>query len=176
MAGSGRAFGGHDKAAERGGRGPGAKFGRSRHTVTIVPDGFLWQEKICPSLSAIARLITGANWNGPRFFNLPSWAKMLSGTFAIPSGLKAQSPCAILCLKSAGRITASTFSDGHMYLNDRSTRGDFGLKVTINALTDGKLKVWNAPISQAQRRSRMRTLRNCGRERPMQANFNGYFF
>jgi hypothetical protein len=36
--------------------------------VTIVPESFLWQEKIYSSLSVIAKIITGANWNGPRFF------------------------------------------------------------------------------------------------------------
>lgn len=45
-------------------------FGGSRHTVTIVPDGFVWREKTYSSLSAIARIITGTNWNGPRFFGL----------------------------------------------------------------------------------------------------------
>jgi hypothetical protein len=38
--------------------------------VTIVPEGFLWQEKTYSSLSAIAKIITGTNWNGPRFFGL----------------------------------------------------------------------------------------------------------
>jgi hypothetical protein len=46
------------------------EFGGTRHTVTIVPEGFVWQEKTYSSLSAIARIITGANWNGPRFFGL----------------------------------------------------------------------------------------------------------
>ena len=41
-----------------------------RHTVTIVPTGFLWQGTIHPSLSTIARAITGTSWNGPRFFGL----------------------------------------------------------------------------------------------------------
>jgi hypothetical protein len=41
-----------------------------RHTVTIVPDGFLWGEKTYASLSSIAQAITGTNWNGPRFFGL----------------------------------------------------------------------------------------------------------
>jgi Protein of unknown function (DUF2924) len=45
-------------------------FGGARHTVTIVPEGFAWQEKTYSSLSAIARIITGTNWNGPRFFGL----------------------------------------------------------------------------------------------------------
>jgi uncharacterized protein (TIGR04141 family) len=70
----------------------------------------------------------------------PGWAKILSGTFTVPEDLKAQSPCAVLCFKASGRFFASTFSFGHMYLDDRLTEGDFGLRVTINALTDGKLK------------------------------------
>ncbi len=41
-----------------------------RHTVTVVPDGFVWRDTTYPSLSTIARAITGTAWNGPRFFGL----------------------------------------------------------------------------------------------------------
>jgi hypothetical protein len=41
-----------------------------RHSVTIVRDGFDWQGTTYPSLSAIARAITGTSWSGPRFFAL----------------------------------------------------------------------------------------------------------
>ena len=41
-----------------------------RHTVTVVPDCFLWQDATYSSLSTIARAITGTAWNGPRFFGL----------------------------------------------------------------------------------------------------------
>jgi Protein of unknown function (DUF2924) len=41
-----------------------------RHTVTVAPDGFDWQGTSYPSLSAIARAITGTAWSGPRFFAL----------------------------------------------------------------------------------------------------------
>lgn len=41
-----------------------------RHVVTISEGGFVWQDKTYTSLSAIAREITGARWNGPRFFGL----------------------------------------------------------------------------------------------------------
>ena len=41
-----------------------------RHTVTVTPDGFDWQGTTYPSLSAIARAITGTAWSGPRFFAL----------------------------------------------------------------------------------------------------------
>jgi hypothetical protein len=41
-----------------------------RHTVTVAHDGFDWQGRSYPSLSAIARAITGTAWSGPRFFGL----------------------------------------------------------------------------------------------------------
>jgi Protein of unknown function (DUF2924) len=41
-----------------------------RHTVTVGSDGFDWQGTTYPSLSAIARAITGTAWSGPRFFAL----------------------------------------------------------------------------------------------------------
>jgi len=41
-----------------------------RHTVTVARDGFDWQGTIYPSLSGIARAITGTAWSGPRFFGL----------------------------------------------------------------------------------------------------------
>jgi hypothetical protein len=41
-----------------------------RHTVTVVPDGFVWRETTYASLSTIAKAITGTSWNGPRFFGL----------------------------------------------------------------------------------------------------------
>ena len=46
------------------------EYNGERHTVTVVPDGFLWQDKTWSSLSTIAKAITGTNWNGPRFFGL----------------------------------------------------------------------------------------------------------
>ena len=41
-----------------------------RHTVTVACEGFDWQGATYPSLSAIARVITGTAWSGPRFFAL----------------------------------------------------------------------------------------------------------
>jgi hypothetical protein len=46
------------------------EYNGERHTVTIVPDGFLWRDATYSSLSIIARVITGTAWNGPRFFGL----------------------------------------------------------------------------------------------------------
>jgi hypothetical protein len=45
-----------------------------RHTVTVVPDGFVWQGSTYTSLSTIAKAITGTAWSGPRFFGLRSGA------------------------------------------------------------------------------------------------------
>jgi hypothetical protein len=45
-----------------------------RHTVTVVPGGYVWQETTYTSLSTIARAITGTAWNGPRFFGLRTCA------------------------------------------------------------------------------------------------------
>jgi hypothetical protein len=41
-----------------------------RHTVAVVPGGYVWRENTYASLSTIARAITGTAWNGPRFFGL----------------------------------------------------------------------------------------------------------
>src|SRR6266436_446082 len=41
-----------------------------RHTVTVVLNGFVWQGQTFPSLTTVARAITGTSWNGPRFFGL----------------------------------------------------------------------------------------------------------
>jgi len=41
-----------------------------RHTVTVVPGGYVWREATYPSLSTIARAITGTAWSGPRFFGI----------------------------------------------------------------------------------------------------------
>ncbi len=40
------------------------------HVVDVTEEGFLWGGETYPSLSAIARAITGARWSGPRFFGL----------------------------------------------------------------------------------------------------------
>ena len=45
------------------------------HQVTVVEAGFAWSGTTYDSLSAVARAITGTNWNGPRFFGLRHRAK-----------------------------------------------------------------------------------------------------
>lgn len=41
-----------------------------RHEIVVTDDGVLYDNKSYRSLSAVARQITGMNWNGPRFFGL----------------------------------------------------------------------------------------------------------
>ena len=71
------------------GNGPGAKAPKSKPKVTLVPgsrlvrewqgrtytvsvieEGFIYQNKTWSSLSAIATDITGTRWSGPKFFGL----------------------------------------------------------------------------------------------------------
>lgn len=41
-----------------------------RIEVVVTDAGFRWEDRIYPSLSAVARAATGTRWNGPRFFGL----------------------------------------------------------------------------------------------------------
>lgn len=65
--------GGATNAAERRLK-PGARLLREWHgkvhSITVLDEGYEWNGKSWPSLSAIAREITGARWSGPRFFGL----------------------------------------------------------------------------------------------------------
>ena len=38
--------------------------------VVVEEDGFRWEDRLYPSLSAAATAIAGSRWNGPRFFGL----------------------------------------------------------------------------------------------------------
>ena len=42
------------------------------YTVLVGDNGFIFDDRIFPSLSPIAREITGTPWSGPRFFGLLS--------------------------------------------------------------------------------------------------------
>jgi hypothetical protein len=42
------------------------------HQVTVLERGFEYRGKTYPSLSAIARQITGTQWSGPQFFGVRS--------------------------------------------------------------------------------------------------------
>ena len=56
---------------------PGTRFVREwrgkAHVVTMTDDGrYRWQDRDWPSLSVIARSITGTQWSGPAFFGTKS--------------------------------------------------------------------------------------------------------
>ena len=36
----------------------------------MLEDGFEWKGQVFPSLSAVAKAVTGAHWNGHLFFGL----------------------------------------------------------------------------------------------------------
>ena len=61
------------------GQKPGARLVRQwrgeTHCVLVQDDGFLYQDQRYRSLTAIARVITGAHWSGPRFFGLSAQAR-----------------------------------------------------------------------------------------------------
>ena len=42
----------------------------AEHTVTVMKDGYDWEGRKYRSLSAVAKAITGTNWNGFRFFGM----------------------------------------------------------------------------------------------------------
>lgn len=48
----------------------------AEHVVTVLADGYEYQGRPYKSLSAIARAITGTQWNGPLFFGLKRVAKV----------------------------------------------------------------------------------------------------
>jgi hypothetical protein len=53
---------------------PGARLVREwharTHTVTVTEEGFEYSGTTYPSLTKIAKQITGTHWSGPRFFGL----------------------------------------------------------------------------------------------------------
>jgi hypothetical protein len=60
--------------------------------LTVVPGGFAWNGAIYPSLSSIARAITGTAWNGPRFFGLRTKATKREKNEPVQRGLAERTP------------------------------------------------------------------------------------
>jgi hypothetical protein len=46
------------------------EFGSEIHEIEVLVDGFTYRGERFPSLSAVARHITGTRWNGYRFFGI----------------------------------------------------------------------------------------------------------
>ncbi|MGD0643269.1 MAG: TIGR04141 family sporadically distributed protein [Roseiarcus sp.] len=70
----------------------------------------------------------------------PRWLSDLRREFAIGGRIETNSSCALLLFQTSGRMFAATFAHGWMYLNTEYLEGDFGLRVALNALDEGKLK------------------------------------
>jgi Protein of unknown function (DUF2924) len=68
-----------------------------RHTLTVVPNGYLWRETTYSSLSTIARAITGTTWSGPRLFGLRAsgnrFKEMERESEKLAAGVKAGNRC-----------------------------------------------------------------------------------
>jgi hypothetical protein len=64
------------------------EYNGERHTVTVAPEGYLWQGTTYSSLSTIARAITGTAWNGPRFFGLRSRNNIQREAESLPTSRK----------------------------------------------------------------------------------------
>jgi hypothetical protein len=62
---------------------PGTKLVREwhghAHTVSVLDGGFEYQGERYPSLTRIARRITGVHWSGPLFFGIGKRRRMVSG-------------------------------------------------------------------------------------------------
>ena len=48
-------------------------------SVTVLDDGFLFEDRRYTSLTEVAKAITGAHWSGPRFFGLARTGGVLNG-------------------------------------------------------------------------------------------------
>jgi uncharacterized protein (TIGR04141 family) len=70
----------------------------------------------------------------------PKWLLELRRTFDIAGRIETKSTCGLLVFRTAERMFAATFAHGWMYLNEENFEGDFGLRVAINAVDEGKLK------------------------------------
>lgn len=70
----------------------------------------------------------------------PSWIADLKVVFDDVPQIKNKTSSALVVFRTSERIFISTFGSGWQYINDSSVVSDFGLKVTINSLEDGKVK------------------------------------
>ncbi len=48
-------------------------------SVTVLEDGFLFEDRRYTSLTEVAKAITGAHWSGPRFFGLAKVRPVIDG-------------------------------------------------------------------------------------------------
>jgi uncharacterized protein (TIGR04141 family) len=70
----------------------------------------------------------------------PKWLTEVRMHFDVQGNVTTSSAAGVLLFWSSGRLFASTFAHGWMYLDEHCFEGDFGLRAAINALDDTKLK------------------------------------
>ena len=70
----------------------------------------------------------------------PIWLREVRTLFVVPGAIQTSSAAGVLLFRAAGRVFASTFAHGWMYLDEHRFEGDFGLRAAINALDDTKLR------------------------------------
>jgi hypothetical protein len=84
-----------------------------RHTVVITAAGFRWRGQDYSSLTAIARVITSSNWNGPRFFGLRVGAGDEGTAAASPPRPRGSGTVGIAGKISVGRRRGSSKGRAH---------------------------------------------------------------
>ena len=69
----------------------------------------------------------------------PKWMQDLKTEFELRDVLS-NSACALMSFEESGRKFVATFAHGWMYLRESKFESDFGLKVSVNALDETRLK------------------------------------
>jgi hypothetical protein len=83
------------------------EYGGERYTVTLVPNGYVWQGRTYSSLSIIARAITGTTWSGPRFFGVRNNNGSEAGDQSKAAGANRPTALAMLKVQSPAAIPSS---------------------------------------------------------------------
>lgn len=81
--------------------------------VMVMADGYAWNGTTYDSLSAVARAITGTNWNGPRFFGLRDRAGGKTTGLAAKPATEPLSVSARPSAKSAARLPRASQGRAH---------------------------------------------------------------
>lgn len=70
----------------------------------------------------------------------PTWLPDIKKVFNPVPEIKNKSSCAVVFFKASDRIFATPFAHGWQYIDEAKIESDFGLKVAINSVSDGKLR------------------------------------
>jgi hypothetical protein len=71
------------------------------YRVTVLEKGFAYEERTYPSLSEIAREITGTRWNGPKFFGLRPTSRSSNEQLTAKTPPKRRRPQNSIAIKAA---------------------------------------------------------------------------